>query len=60
MSNSSLASTPPPRASGPGSRGHSLTVPARDGKLLLSTWQNVFFCDFDGPRREGEVVVTLV
>ena len=40
--------------------GPSETVPVKDGKLLLSRWQNVFFCEFDGPRSEREVVVTLV
>ncbi len=40
--------------------GPSETIPARNGKLLLSRWQNIFFCEFDGPRREREVVVTLL
>ena len=40
--------------------GRSETIPARDGKLLLSRWQNIVFCEFDGPRREREVVVTLL
>ena len=40
--------------------GPSETVPVRDGALLLSRWQNVCFCEFDGPRREREVVVTLI
>ena len=40
--------------------GPSETIPVRDGKLLLSRWQDVFFCEFDGPRREREVVVTLL
>ena len=39
--------------------GPSETVPVRDGKLLLSRWQNICFCEFDGPRAEREVVVTL-
>lgn len=26
----------------------------------LSTWQNIFFCEFDGPRREREIAVTIV
>ncbi len=29
--------------------GPSETIPVRDGELALSTWQNVFLCDFDGP-----------
>jgi len=40
--------------------GPSETIPVKDGKLLLSRWQNIFFCEFDGPRREREVVVTLL
>lgn len=40
--------------------GPSETIPLEDGELLLSTWQNVFFCDFDGPRSSRELVVTLL
>ena len=40
--------------------GPSETVPIRDGELLLSRWQNIFFCEFDGPRQIREVVVTLI
>ena len=29
--------------------GPSETVPLIDGKPGLSTWQNIFFCEFDGP-----------
>jgi secondary thiamine-phosphate synthase enzyme len=39
--------------------GPSEVIPVRDGKLALSTWQNVFFCDFDGPRRRRRVLVTI-
>ncbi|MGQ9558342.1 MAG: secondary thiamine-phosphate synthase enzyme YjbQ [Desulfurispora sp.] len=31
--------------------GSSLTLPVAGGKLALGTWQGVFFCEFDGPRR---------
>jgi thiamine phosphate synthase YjbQ (UPF0047 family) len=31
-----------------------------DGRLGLSRWQNVFLCEFDGPRPERPVVVTVV
>ena len=34
-------------------------VPVRDGKLALGTWQGIFFCEFDGPRRRT-VLVTLL
>lgn len=40
--------------------GPSETVPLIDGRLGLSTWQNVFFCEFDGPRSERSVVVTVL
>ncbi len=30
--------------------GSSATVPVSDGRLILGTWQGVFFCEFDGPR----------
>lgn len=40
--------------------GPSETIPASEGKLLLSQWQNIFFLEFDGPRHEREAVVTLV
>jgi secondary thiamine-phosphate synthase enzyme len=30
--------------------GASITIPIEDGRLVLGTWQGVFFCEFDGPR----------
>jgi secondary thiamine-phosphate synthase enzyme len=30
--------------------GSSATVIIKDGKLLLGTWQGIFFCEFDPPR----------
>ena len=30
--------------------GSSVTVPVRDGALLLGRWQEIFLCEFDGPR----------
>jgi secondary thiamine-phosphate synthase enzyme len=36
--------------------GHSVQVLVENGKLLLGTWQGIFFCEFDGPR-EREVWV---
>jgi len=40
--------------------GASETIPVVDGKAGLSTWQNVFLCEFDGPRERREVVVTVI
>jgi secondary thiamine-phosphate synthase enzyme len=31
--------------------GTSQTVPITDNRLVLGTWQGIFFCEFDGPRR---------
>ncbi|MGB9301070.1 MAG: secondary thiamine-phosphate synthase enzyme YjbQ [Anaerolineae bacterium] len=30
--------------------GSSQTILVKAGKLLLGTWQGIFFCEFDGPR----------
>lgn len=40
--------------------GPSETVPVIKGKLGLSTWQNIFLCEFDGPRRERHIVCTVI
>ncbi len=39
--------------------GPSECIPIIDGKLGLSTWQNVFLCEFDGPRNQREIVITV-
>ena len=40
--------------------GPSETIPVVEGTLGLSTWQNIFFCEFDGPRQRREIVVTII
>jgi secondary thiamine-phosphate synthase enzyme len=40
--------------------GASETIPVVNGSAGLSTWQNIFFCEFDGPRSQREVVVTVI
>jgi secondary thiamine-phosphate synthase enzyme len=40
--------------------GPSETIPLIEGRLGLSRWQNIFFCEFDGPRGDRRVVVTVV
>jgi len=30
--------------------GPQLTVMVAEGRLLLGTWQGIYFCEFDGPR----------
>src|SRR5512133_1728254 len=38
--------------------GSSVEVPVAEGRLVLGTWQGVFFCEFDGPRTRS-VSVTV-
>ena len=36
--------------------GSSVSVPFKDGRLLLGRWQGIFLCEFDGPRERGVVL----
>jgi len=38
--------------------GPSVTIPIVDGRLALGTWQGVYFCEFDGPRRRRYIITT--
>jgi secondary thiamine-phosphate synthase enzyme len=38
--------------------GSSVTVPFRDGELLLGRWQGIFLCEFDGGR-ERKVIMMI-
>ena len=40
--------------------GPSETIPIIDSKPGLATWQNIFLCEFDGPREKREIVVTII
>jgi secondary thiamine-phosphate synthase enzyme len=39
--------------------GASESIVVEKGRLVLGTWQGVFFCEFDGPRTR-KVQVTLM
>lgn len=39
--------------------GPSESIPVINGTMGLSTWQNIFFCEFDGPRQSRKIVVTI-
>ncbi len=39
--------------------GPSENIPVINGKLGLSTWQNIFLCEFDGPRNRRQIVITV-
>jgi secondary thiamine-phosphate synthase enzyme len=40
--------------------GPSETIPLIDGRLGLSTWQGIFFCEFDGPRQSRRIVCSVM
>lgn len=40
--------------------GPSECIPIINGKMGLSTWQNIFFCEFDGPRKERSIIVSCL
>ncbi len=33
--------------------GSSVTIIIEDGRIALGTWQGIFLCEFDGPRRRN-------
>ena len=39
--------------------GVSEILPVERGKLVLGTWQAVFFCEFDGPRRRDVLLKVI-
>ena len=36
--------------------GSSATILIQDGRLILGTWQGIYFCEFDGPRSRKAVI----
>ena len=40
--------------------GPSEMIPLINGELGLSRWQNIVLCEFDGPRSERQVVITIL
>lgn len=38
--------------------GSSVSIPVIDKSLYLGTWQGIYFCEFDGPRRRRICVTT--
>lgn len=39
--------------------GPSLQLVITGGRLLLGTWQSIYFCEFDGPRRRRLIIKIL-
>jgi len=40
--------------------GPSITIPFRDRRLMLGTWQQIVFLDFDVRARERELIVQII
>ena len=40
--------------------GPSESIPIISSRLGLSRWQNIFLCEFDGPRSERTIVCTIL
>ena len=39
--------------------GTSVNIIVDEGKLVLGTWQSIFFCEFDGPRHR-RIAITFI
>ena len=39
--------------------GNDVTLPVRDGELVLGTWQAIYFADYDGPRQRHATVTVI-
>ncbi|MBT3464868.1 YjbQ family protein [archaeon] len=39
--------------------GNNVSIIVEEGKLVLGTWQSIFFCEYDGPR-DRSVLVKLI
>ncbi len=38
----------------------SLTIPLKDKRLVLGTWQSIMLCEFDGPRNNRRIIVQIL
>ena len=38
---------------------NSVNIPFVDGKLLLGTWQSIFFVELDGPRQRNIIITAI-
>jgi len=39
---------------------NSQTIPVKNGKMLLGTWQEILLANFDTSEREREVIITII
>ncbi|WP_273327248.1 secondary thiamine-phosphate synthase enzyme YjbQ [Vallitalea guaymasensis] len=40
--------------------GFSETIIIKEGRLLLGTWQGIYFCEFDGPRNRKSMINIII
>ncbi|MED1600354.1 secondary thiamine-phosphate synthase enzyme YjbQ [Alkalihalophilus marmarensis] len=40
--------------------GHAQTLIISNGQLVLGTWQGVYFCEFDGPRKNRKIHLKVI
>jgi len=40
--------------------GPSESIPIKNGKLQLGTWQSIMFVELDGPRSSRNIIVTVI
>ena len=40
--------------------GPSESIPIVEGNLALGRWQNIFLCEFDGPRKDRQILITII
>ncbi len=40
--------------------GASVSIPVVDGHPLFGEWQGAFFCEFDGPREQRDVIIKVI
>ena len=43
-----------------GMMGASIQVPVENAQPLLGQWQGIFLTEFDGPREQREVIITVI
>ena len=43
-----------------GMMGTSIQIPVENAQPLLGQWQGIFLAEFDGPREEREVIITVI
>ena len=39
--------------------GNSVLIPVKDNQMQLGNWQNIFFCEFDGPRKR-KIILSFI